>query len=157
MSICTFGTHMKAKNYTGEWRLNPCQATRFVAMNWNEMARSSVAFIRGVFEPFEFCFVFSRPKLIWFRHVGQAAERRITSYAVTWLWLWYSHNGRYNELYECAHNREESVGGCLVETVPVGQGLRRVLRFSPVGFIPPVHHRMYRIYNRFETLKPRCM
>jgi hypothetical protein len=34
----------------------------------------------------EFCFVFSRPRLIWFRHVGQAPERGIKSYAVTWLW-----------------------------------------------------------------------
>jgi len=80
-----------------------------VAIKWNEMAKSSVAFIRGVFEPLEFCLLFSRPRLIWFRHVGQAPERRIKSYAVTWLWSWYSRNGRYNELYECAHNSGETV------------------------------------------------
>lgn len=57
-----------------------------MAMKWNEVVRSFVAFIRGVFEAFEFCFVFSRPRLIWFRHVGQVPERRIKTYAVTWLW-----------------------------------------------------------------------
>jgi len=55
-------------------------------MKWNEMVKSFVAYIRDVFEPLEFCFVFSWPRLIWFRHVGQAPERRIKTYTVSWLW-----------------------------------------------------------------------